>query len=80
MSIIDNIRANAFFTIFRNSLKIEFWLILSFFALSGSLSPSLLKMKVKKNATIFISQYRCVEINLYLMRFHSEIYQKRASY
>ncbi len=31
MSIIDNIRADVFLTTFRNSLKIEFLLILSIF-------------------------------------------------
>ncbi len=45
MSIIDNIRANVSLTIFRNSLKIEFLLILSIFALNGNLSPSLPTMK-----------------------------------
>ncbi len=74
MSIIDNIRGHAFLTIFRNSLKIEF------FAPNGSLSPSLSTMKCQKNDAIFISQYRCVETNLYLIRFNIEIYQKRAFY
>ncbi len=31
MSIIDNVKANVFLIIFRNSLKIELWLILSSF-------------------------------------------------
>ncbi len=36
-------------------------------------------MKGQKNATIVISQYS-VEINLYLMQFNIEIYQKKAFY
>ncbi len=69
-----------FVTIFRNSLKNKFLLILGIFALNNSLSTSLLTMKCQKNARIFISQYRCVETNLYLMGFNIEIYQKRAFY
>ncbi len=34
-------------------------------------------MKGQKNATILISQYRCVEINLYLRLFNIKINQKR---
>ncbi len=36
-------------------------------ALNGNLSPSLLTVKGQKNATVFITQYRCVEINLCIL-------------
>ncbi len=81
MHIINNIeeyKSQCIFDNFQNSLKIEFLLILSFFALIGSLSLSLSTMKSQKNATI--SQYRRGEINIDPIRFNLEIYQKRAFY
>ncbi len=78
--VIRLIRANVFFTIFKNSLKIEFLIFLSVLCSEWYLKHSSFDEERSKKCYGFISQYRCVEINLYLMQFNIEIYQKMSFY